>query len=61
MQTLLRRRRPDPLVKIWDSEIVPLLEAGPGLRPVSIMAEILRRHRDFPAGTRRTPERRVRT
>ena len=31
------RRRPDPLAAIWDSEIVALLEAAPGLRPVSIM------------------------
>jgi hypothetical protein len=38
-----------------------LLETAPGLRPVSIMTEMLRRHRDFPAATRRTLERRVRT
>jgi hypothetical protein len=50
-----------PLATIWDSEIIPLLEAAPGLRPISIMAEMLRRHRDFPAATRLTLERRVRT
>ncbi len=61
MQTPRGRRRPDPLAAIWDSEIVPLLEAAPGLRPVSIIGEMLRRHRDFPATTRRTLERRVRT
>ena len=55
------RRRPDPLAAIWDSEIVPMLETAPGLRPVSIMTEMLRRHRNFPAATRRTLERRVRT
>ena len=38
-----------------------MLETAPGLRPVSIMTEMLRRHRDFPAATRRTLERRVRT
>jgi hypothetical protein len=38
-----------------------MLEAVPGLRPVSIIGEMLRRHRDFPAATRRTLERRVRT
>jgi len=54
------RRRPDPLAAIWDSEIVPLLQAAPGLRPVSIMGEMLRRHPEFPIGTRRTLERRVR-
>ena len=55
------RRRPDPLAAIWDSEIIPLLQAAPGLRPVSIMGEMLRRHPEFPIATRRTLERRVRT
>src|SRR5271166_1992107 len=59
-QTPHGRRRPDPLAAIWDSEIVPMLEAVPGLRPVTILGEMLRRHRDLPAGTRRTLERRVR-
>jgi hypothetical protein len=26
------RRRPDPLAGVWDSEIVPMLEAAPGIR-----------------------------
>ena len=60
-QTTRGRRRPDPLAAIWDSEIVPMLKAVPGLRPISIVAEMQRRHRDLPAGTRRTLERRVRT
>jgi hypothetical protein len=55
------RRRPDPLAAIWDSEIVPLLQAAPALRPVSILGEMLRRHPEFPIATRRTLERRVRT
>jgi len=59
-QTPHGRRRPDPLAEIWDSEIVPMLEAAPGLRPITILGEMLRRHRDLPAGTRRTLERRVR-
>ena len=29
------RRRPDPLADVWQSEIVPILEAAPGLRPVA--------------------------
>src|SRR3954454_13052084 len=33
------RRRPDPLAAVWDSEIIPLLEAMPALRPISILAE----------------------
>ena len=60
-RTLRGRRRPDPLAAIWDSEIIPLLQAAPGLRPVSIMGEMLRRHPEFPIATRRTLERRVRT
>jgi hypothetical protein len=38
------RRRPDPLAAVWDSEIVPMLRAAPGLRPVTILGELLRRH-----------------
>src|ERR1039458_5796209 len=30
------RRRPDPLVSIFDPEIVPMLQATPGLRAVAI-------------------------
>jgi len=55
------RRRPGPLAAVWDSEIIPMLEAMPGLRPVSILAEMQCRHRGFPDGVRRTLERRVRT
>jgi len=38
-----------------------MLEAMPGLRPVSVLAEMQRGHPDFPAGVRGTLERRVRT
>jgi hypothetical protein len=54
------RRRPDPLAGIWDAEIVPLLRAAPGLRPVAIFEEMRRRHPDLPEGVRRTLERRIR-
>ncbi len=54
------RRRPDPLVAIFDSEVVPMLEAAPGLRAVAIFEELQRRHADLPDGVRRTLERRVR-
>jgi hypothetical protein len=54
------RRRPDPLAKVFVAEVVPLLEAAPGLRPVAISEEILRRHPDLGEGVRRTLERRVR-
>src|ERR1700750_1833632 len=53
-------RRPDPLAAIWDSEIVPMLTATPGLRPVTILQEMRRRHADLGGGVRSTLERRVR-
>ena len=55
------RRRPDPLAGVWDSEIVPMLEAAPGLRAVAIFEEICRRHPEIALGVRRTLERRIRT
>jgi transposase InsO family protein len=55
------RRRPDPLASVWDSEIVPLLQAAPSLRPVALFEEIVRRHPDLGPGIRRTLERRVRS
>jgi hypothetical protein len=55
------RRRPDPLASVWDSEIVPLLQAAPSLRPVALFEEIIRRHPDLGPGIRRTLERRVRS
>jgi transposase InsO family protein len=54
------RRRPDPLAEVWDSEIVPILKAAPGLRAVAIFEEVLRRHAELGAGVRRTLERRIR-
>jgi hypothetical protein len=53
------RRRPDPLANVWESEIVPMIEAAPGVRAVAIFEEISRRHVDLPTGVRRTLERRV--
>jgi transposase InsO family protein len=55
------RRRPDPLASVWDSEIVPLLQAAPSLRPVALFEEIIRRHPELGPGIRRTLERRVRS
>jgi len=48
------RRRPDPLGEVFEAEIVPMLEAVPGLRPIAILEEIVRRHPDFGVGIRRT-------
>lgn len=54
------RRRPDPLAEIFDSEIVPLLRAAPGMRPIGIFEEMKRRHPDLDPKVRRTMERRIR-
>jgi len=55
------RRRPDPLEQIFDAEVVPLLQSAPGLRPVAIFEEMLRRHPELQPGIRRTLERRIRS
>ena len=55
------RRRPDPLAGVWDNEVVPMLKAAPGLRPVAVFEELCRRHPELGAGTRRTLERRIRS
>ena len=54
------RRRPDPLAAVFDAEVVPMLEASPGLRPVAIFEELMRRHSELAIGVRRTLERRIR-
>ncbi len=54
------RRRPDPLGDIFETEVVALLQSSPGLRPVAVFEELLRRHRDPGPGIRRTLERRIR-
>ena len=59
-QTPRERRRPDPLADIFEAEVVPLLQAAPGIRPVAIFDELRRRHPALPGSVRRTLERRVR-
>jgi hypothetical protein len=59
-QTPRERRRPDPLADIFESEVVPLLKAAPGLRAVAVFEEMVRRHPALGAGIRRTLERRIR-
>jgi hypothetical protein len=54
------RRRPDPLAAIFDAEVVPLLKAAPGIRPVAVFQEMLHRHPELGSGVRRTLERRIR-
>src|SRR5580658_7582684 len=53
------RRRPDPLASVWEGEIVPMLQAAPGIRAVAIFEEICRRHPQLATGVRRTLERRI--
>jgi transposase InsO family protein len=54
------RRRPDPLADIFDAEVVPMLQASPGLRPIGIFEELQRRHPQLAPNVRRTLERRIR-
>ena len=53
--------KPDPLAGLWEEEIMPLLAATPGLRPIAVLEEMQRRHpeRDL-SPARRTLERRMR-
>ena len=50
------RRRPDPLAPYWDSEIVLMLHAVPGLRPITVLGEMQRRHPEFPADLGGVPQ-----
>ena len=60
-QVQRERRRPDPLAGIFDEEVVPLLQAAPGIRVVAIFEELCRRHPELDGRIRRTLERRIRT
>ena len=53
-------RRPDPLEDVWDREVVPMLKAAPGLRPIGVFEELRRRHPELSPDVRRTLERRIR-
>jgi hypothetical protein len=54
------RTRLDPLAGLWDAEIVPMLCAAPGMRPITLFDEMVRRHPDrLGPSFRRTLERRV--
>lgn len=56
------RTRVDPLEGLWDEAVVPMLEAAPGLRPITVLGELDRRHPDrITPAIRRTLERRIRT
>ena len=53
-------RRPDPLGGLFESEVVPLLETDPGLRPMAVFEELMNRHPKLNPNIRRTLERRIR-
>jgi hypothetical protein len=56
------RTRSDPFEGLWDEEIVPMLESAPGLRPITVLRELARRHPDrIDDSVRRSLERRIRT
>lgn len=55
------RRRPDALADIFDSGVVPLLGAAPGMRAVAVFEEMQRRHPELGDEVRRTMERRIRS
>ena len=48
------RRRPDPLADIFDTEVVPILETSPGIRPVGLFEELMRRHPEWDSGVQQT-------
>ena len=48
------RRRPDPLANIFEAEVVPMLQSSPGIRPVAVLEELLRRHPYLSPSIRRT-------
>ena len=52
------RRRPDPLADIFAAEVVPMLKVTPGLRPVAIFEEMLRRHYRFKQAHEKASQRR---
>jgi hypothetical protein len=54
------RRCVDRLAGIWDDEVVPMLVAAPGLRPIIVFRELFHRHPELEPSTRRTLERRIR-
>ena len=54
------RRRPDPLADIFDTDVVPILEESPDIRPVGVFEEVMRRHPELDPGVRHTLERRIR-
>jgi hypothetical protein len=53
------RRRPDPLEPYWETEVVPILKAAPGIRVIGVLDELRRRYPELNPNIRRTLERRI--
>ncbi len=54
------RTRPDPLEAVWETELVPLLKATPGLGATTLLEELQRRYPgEHPDSVLRTLQRRV--
>src|SRR5450759_4935808 len=47
------RRRADPFADVWENDVLPMLKAAPGLRPISVFEELCRRHPELGSGCRR--------
>lgn len=55
------RTRADPLGEVWESEVVPLLQADAALNAVTLLEELQRRHPGtYDTGVLRTLQRRIR-
>jgi len=55
------RTKPDPFAKVWEKELLPLLEREPGLQAKTLLEHIQDLHPDdFPDSMLRTLQRRVR-
>ena len=51
------RRRPDPPADIFDTDVVPILEASPLIRPVRVFEELMPHHPDLDTGVMDDPVR----
>lgn len=55
------RTRPDPLAKVWESLVVPILKKDADITPVGVFDHLCEYHSDiFSTSSRRTLERRIR-
>ncbi len=56
------RTREDPLLAVWEAELLPLLSGNPQLQAVTLLEELERRHPgEYAPSTLRTLQRRVRS